>query len=488
MTLTTTHLGISTLVLYYLSSKDMKQEFREKPLLFFALTLGSIAPDIDLVWGNTIKAIFGIFSITNEDVLDIITGHRTWSHSLFFPLLFILSAPHIAKLKPRHDKLTRNLQIFGFMWLSHIFFDLTYGPLGLFWPLDTRFFDVTMGITFGLISTFFLPVTIGGFFVDIDPIEQSIGVATFFINWTNEDRISYFGGTSVNVAIKDFLVHVVLFFWYLLKVIFPLFREIRKYNDTYMDSYLRTGIIQYVWVQFLYLFQKALLLLESFGKFVSKKLEGNTNYRRNWVNPGILLFLIIISLYAGPIGGQEWKTQNTYSDQFYVLSDSLKLVGIRSFTGSEETIIDVTMKFDESNLDFQAFVIQTDTEYANMIKEYARNQSSLVKAGNQSIVESILQYHLFMETEIGSEAVQTVNINETGEWNLSSKGEITLLLGFYHWNISNFFFRNIRSNVTWTVPRDFEYTVGLLLSGIFTVLLLISLRVSKNRLSKDSGE
>jgi membrane-bound metal-dependent hydrolase YbcI (DUF457 family) len=463
----------------------MKQEFREKPFLFFVLTLGSIAPDIDLVWRNTIKTLLNILSIRDSDIVDIIGGHRTWSHSFFFPLLFILFAPHIAKIKPKHVSLDRNLRIFGFMWLSHIFYDLTYGPVGLFWPLDTRVFDVTMGITFGLISTFFLPVTIGGFFVNIDPIEQSIGATTFFINWTNEERISYFGGTSVDVAIQDFFVHVTIFLWYIMKVIIPLFQEIRKYDNTYMDKYQRTGIVKFAWIWSLYLIQKVLLFLESWRKFASKKLEGKTNYRRNWVNPSILLFLIAISLYAGPLGGQKWKTQNTYSDQFYVLSDSLKLVGIRSFTSSEDTTIDVKLIFDESKLDFQAFVIQTETEYANMIKEYAKNQSSLVKNGNQSIVESILQYHLFIETAIGLESVQNVNANETGEWNLSSKGEITLLLGFYHWNISNFFFRNIRTTVTWTVPRDFEFTIGLLLSGMFTVLLLISLKGSNKGFSKN---
>ena len=188
MTWSTSHLAISSLILYFFTGKKVRKELKEKPILFFVLSLGGIIPDLDL----------------------FLPVHRTWSHSFLFPLFIMFIVLVLQRYTDLNETRLRHIKLFAFMWLTHIFLDITYGPLPLFYPLDNRYYDVSMGLVFDLTGNSLFSITIAGLFIATRISDPIAGVQVFFINWTAEERTAYFGADTLNFPISNFFLHATL--------------------------------------------------------------------------------------------------------------------------------------------------------------------------------------------------------------------------------------------------------------------------------------
>ncbi|MHA2502470.1 MAG: metal-dependent hydrolase, partial [Candidatus Kariarchaeaceae archaeon] len=170
LTYSTSHLAISVLAVYFILPKKTRSYLKENPKMLFLTSLGAIFPDLDL----------------------FTSGHRAYLHSFYYPIILALIAPEIGK-RVKFQNFAIHLRLFSVFWFTHMIFDMTFGPIALFFPLDTRFYDISAGI--------------------------------IFVNWTPEDRVQYFGAEFIKWSISDFFLHSALILWYVLYVISPLVRE-----------------------------------------------------------------------------------------------------------------------------------------------------------------------------------------------------------------------------------------------------------------------
>jgi hypothetical protein len=109
-----------------------------------------------------------------------------------------------------------------------------------------------------------------------------------------------------------------------------------------------------------------------------------------------------------------------------------------------------------------------------------KEQLELVDNGTISQDELIANYQSFIQAEITDiSMIRSIDVNNTGIWNFTAFGEITLLLGLYNWNSSKYFIRSTESLLTWTFSRDTEYRNGAVLTIIFSIILIVSLVRSK---------
>ncbi len=426
MTWGTTHLAISAIVAYL--DPNLKQKYKNNPVIFFLITLGGITPDLDI--------IFGI--------------HRTYTHTLFFPLSILLVL-YTIDYKNDNQKISY-IRSFFWLWLLHILMDLTFGPLPLFYPLDNRYYDIHIGIILNLKGNFILPITLAGFYIQNSFVDPSVGSSVFFINWSATERISYFGSENIKIPIANFVTHLILFLWYFYFVIFPVISQIYNRNK-----------------------------LLNQNKNTDESYNFNKLYKFKRYKFGLVLVLIILlfsSYLAGPASGMNWQYTENSSEQFYILSDALRIVGFRTFTN----INNLTINFhvDKSELGYNIFIhlINDTTDYyndiLNIIKMYDNNTYS---------------YNQFYSTYCNyTRRFNQININSSNDfdiqYNITENTKVSFVYGIAKWNITNYFVRSIHINAVWDIDRSTQYRNAIISIYLFSSLILMHIIINVIRLIK----
>lgn len=470
VTWSSTHLGISTLVLYTFSSKSMRKELSSNPRLFFLVSLGAIAPDFDLLIQTIVLNLpdWVLFSSLKEFFSG---SHRVWSHTFFAPLLIMLLAGYIARLKRSENNWERNIRLFAFMWLTHLFFDLTFGPLALFYPLDDRFYNVFLGIEVGLQGNYILPLTLDGFYSDVQFIGQDTGSSSFFVNWTPEQRISYFRSDVTRINVTNFWLHVVIFLYYVYLVLIPFVvhekRNLSKFSSNYQENRRLSGFFVGV-AQFLnYTDQKYHTVIPKLRKFYHK--------RNGWQVQIILVMLIITSYYGGPKYGEYWEDNRVEGDNFYVLSDGFKFFSTKTFNVPDDSTLKVNLTFTDPALPIKVFGMIIDRNLAvDMTNEF----NQIIKEFNEGVIDfpTLLDsYDVLVNTYISFESVRNLNSTHIAQWNFESDESLTIISGLYSWDADSYFIRNPRYELNWKIPREESYNKGIILIILFSIGLFVSL-------------
>ncbi len=213
MTIGTTHIAVQALVIWGFMGKKNREIFREKRWLFVLLSLFAILPDFDT-----------LFYI-----------HRTYMHSIVWPLLVIIGVLiylSVIKLRKKEltekaDLITRSIIIASVFVLLHSILDLNPGPVMLFYPFDDRLYRWSAVIVLDLDSFLLFK----GFDFEWTSISFNEGIDNSLLNLTPSERLEYFGFEFIGWIIYDFPIHVLAFFTWL--VFFPgiaLVDSLKKYK------------------------------------------------------------------------------------------------------------------------------------------------------------------------------------------------------------------------------------------------------------------
>ena len=467
MTWTTTHIGMSTILLFILSPKKLREELRENPKLFFVFSIAAILPDSD--------AFFLL--------------HRSLFHSIFFPLFFMLLAPLIKKYRNTGDNFVRNVNIFGLMWISHTLFDLAFsGGIALFWPIDTRFYDVTMGIRIN-----FDPLLITGFFLKIKHIDESIAIDSYIVNQDAATRVETFG-RYLDFPIVSLPLHAAIFFVWFFLVFVPYMKFRRKVREenriTSMSKFNNLSLKSKVWfiITIPYtiiatIFYFTIVIIDNSFMKIKKTMQNDNNQ----IFPIFLLITIIMScLYAGPYQGKEWISEEEYSDQYVVLTDFYLFNGVRTFSVPNNAELNVTLFVYNTTIDFSIFAISMDFDQANETKW--RYDQMLEEFYDENITGSQLingyQLDLYNTMQINADDGTIKNVTRINEATIQflTKEDITILSGLYYWNSSEYFAKTIYTIVSYTYTRVSSYLFGIIFAIVFfgiLVILLIRFQMQK---------
>ncbi len=457
----------------------MKEEYKSNPRLFFFITLGALVPDFDLIIQTLVLSLPDIFIFS--PLQDFFRGtHRVWSHTVFAPLLIMLLSGPIAKFKSSKKNLQRNLRLFSIMWLTHIIFDLTFGPLALFYPLDDRFYNVFFGITVGLKGNFIVPVTLSGFYSDVQFIGQDTGSSTFFVNWTPEQRITFFDSDVTKINVVNFWLHVMIFVYYFVTVIIPFVafekRKLSKYSEN-LDSKRRFSRI----------FTKITQLINNLDdqfNATTPKIKRFYNKRNGWFVQIILILLIISSYFAGPHYGEYWEDNKSESDVFYALTDGLKFFNVKTFNVPDDTILTLNVSYNDGDLPISVFAMEISQDSANTVLDQFNTYFESFGEGNISYSELLYEYDLLVNLYINIDNIQDLNSTYLPSWKFQSDEDLTIISGFYSWDPDFFFLRSVEYRMNWRIPRNDAYTNGIYLVILFSLVLFVSLVKFQKKVGK----
>ncbi|RMG28572.1 MAG: metal-dependent hydrolase [Methanobacteriota archaeon] len=444
MTWGTTHLGISIILLRMFSPKRVKERYESNRIYFFLASLGAEFPDIDLLIG----------------------GHRTWSHSLFFPLgflliLFSLPDDQIAqRIENWRDK-SFYLKLFGILWVTHLMYDTSFGPIALFYPVDQRLYDITGGIVMVLDST---RVGLGGIFIDVRPIDPNIGKNIFFVNWTAEERVAYFGNTRIKFRVLDFMVHSTIFLYWLITVLFPAIKDITERNEKIRNTVQK-------------------LKIPKVSLFSGLQFFGRTKYQAL-----ILIAIALVAFIAGPSYGEQWSYEDQGDVSFIVLSDTLRLVGSLDFSFPEDAEATFVVSFPQSTINYSVIWGILDSTIRQKIENFTSSLIDEFEQGNRTYPELVSDYKKELNGTVGPiwSVSPAGNAYTFKVEPLDGVGQRTLSIGFalFEWNLTKYFIRSATVNVTYKIPRETEYQTGWV---VFSLALIAAAIIVLRKWKQDKN-
>ncbi|MDH5647394.1 MAG: metal-dependent hydrolase, partial [Candidatus Heimdallarchaeota archaeon] len=376
--------------------------------------------------------------------VDIITsGHRAISHSILFPLIFLFILFNFNKNMENNRKWIIGRHI-GILWLSHIIFDLTFGPIAIFYPLDKRFYVFTMGVIFGLEGNAILPITLRGIFIQVGYLDQNVGINRFFINWSSEERTSYFGSTTLNWPINDFMVHFVLFSWYLYKVIIPLLFDI--INNSGIRRFRLFKISNYL-----------------------KKLNMN-----DLIAICILISLFYFSLWIGILGGKQWNYEEKLTENYWITSESIKISSYLEFEIPDNSTLFLSMSMESSSLPYKFFILYDTRGKTQLYREEISQIVNKIGKENISMTDVFIMYQQYVSSLSN---LQIYSINDTNgfSYNINYSLDNAILIGLYNWDISISFIRQLNIVATWEISRIKSFQLGNIFSIVTISLICIKL-------------
>jgi len=395
--------------------QKLRSYLKDNPKTFFFTSLGAVLPDLD------------IFT----------SGHRAYGHSVFYPLFLLVISPLVERLFKR-ENLSKNIRIFGLFILSHLLYDTTFGPLALFYPIDTRFYDILIGLVIDLSTKVITPV---GFFVSVSLIDQRTGVSTFFLNWSPAQRVSVFGVTQARLAITDFFVHATIFIWYVFFVVIPVIRSLRKKQEA-----------------------------------VNKR-EYQLNWKiKPWITTLCLLLLTTGFFFSGPFHGRNWVDTGSDSFTFEVKNDQIQLLGSKSFRVAKGGDITINVTSELENFNYSIFVASMSTTEIQRIQKLNSNLFNQYQDGNLSYTSLLHDYQDMVESNISTSAVQPINSVSQKVWKVSANEDVSLIFGLYQWNTSYSFSHRLHFDMKWNIPLDKSFQIGLyamIITGCITLLSAI---------------
>ncbi len=402
MTYTTTHLGISVILLLALTPTKVRKWFRDNPRLFFFTTLFSILPDVDIY---------------------LRIPHRTWTHSIFIILISGIVLLFISYLKD-NCQLRKIALLITYFWLSHVLFDLTWDSVGIFYPFDTSFYNVVGGVKLNLATS---TVSISGFYLQSSLQNPEAGIDQYFVNWSVERRLATFGTDTFVLSISQLTVHLAIFTHYLSKVVIPFLGSFPSVTKQKIK--------------------------------ISKAIPALPKWivRHGWMTL-LLLFLLLFSLYAGVGNGSSYTEDSKTTTTFYVLSDGLGLYSTLIFNIPRSSEAVITLKFPTHALNFSMGYGMSD----NSLREKSENKIKALETDGtvENYSSFVNEYITEMNSSIPS-SWGTVDINPEQEYSIVidlgtsiSDHQVGVDVLLLSWDSDDFFIYNVDAVLDLTTDRS----------------------------------
>jgi hypothetical protein len=447
VTFGTTHLGISLILFYILTPNKLRNWAKENPILFFFTTLFTIIPDIDLY-------------------LPI--PHRSYTHSLIVICSFVIIFSLILTTLDRYLSEEKNfsmrcfLNVAAFFWITHVLYDLTFGPIGLFYPLDKRFYDLTIGIRVGLDSEF---VSFRGFFANPIFLTPGIGVRIFFVNWTAEERVSHFGTDTINFSITDFFLHVTIFLFYIHSVVFPALKKTKclLLKKQIINPYYNNIVIKLNKIQLRnFRLQNKLIII-------------------------MFILLMLSGLTFGQLSEKYYEQTSSRNHQFFVLSDGHSVYNQLTYTLPFRAESEFELLFRQSSITYKVAWGIANSTVSTFVSSSLDNLTKSYRDGNITAVELAENFQNSISTIIPSNwEILTINssIGQNGltrnygfsESDLEGSFNAGFGILLIEWPHDSFFIRSFSSTISININRTTEYNIGNVV--MIVPLLLIFLTIA----------
>ncbi len=431
MTYTPTHLSLQGLIVWMLLSKENKNYYKEHRWEYIVICLFAMFPDIDLFFGS----------------------HRSYTHSLIIPTFIIFSMLIIEKVNKDVNlidtptkRIVRFVKLVSLMWLIHIFLDLSWGPLLLFWPVDPNLYDLSIYLRFENASWLFFPLTLVGIIPDWTIYSLSEGQQIYFINLSQEQRQAIYGD-YIDLYIAQFTLHVILFVVWFIVFVIPAFK--RKSKKEKPDKKRFNLVFKTFWGRL----KRHLTLLG--------------------------LFVIFVGLLLGPIVGNDKEMKYNVSSRYrstQTIFDPTLGVIIESKTHASTTV-----KFSSAMdlIKYNASVMLTNnntfinffTDFDNLTQVYyagniTYNQllSSYFSLVNQTKQESYFELRFIHEEVLNG---TTLVFNATEETTI-----IYLITLVDEWNLTESYIYNAKITISYVMNRDIAQIEGGILDGIGVAMIV----------------
>ncbi|MFX0015155.1 MAG: metal-dependent hydrolase [Promethearchaeota archaeon] len=216
MTLTPTHLSLTSILFWTFIPASEREKFHERKLYFWGVVAFSLLPDLDIFIGL----------------------HRGLAHSVILPMLMIIFGALVysnyqylihPSLDEQNSKETLDNRSFlgrciiyaAILWLIHISLDLDY-PIAIFYPLSDRLYQFNFVILYNLMPWFIFPATIAGIGFKISGLSYLKGLTTYFVNLPPSIREEIYGREPISFSIDDFFLHVIIFLIFLVFIARPM--------------------------------------------------------------------------------------------------------------------------------------------------------------------------------------------------------------------------------------------------------------------------
>ena len=433
MTYTPTHLTLQGIAVWLLLSKKNKAYYEKHRWEFLLINIVAILPDIDIFFGY----------------------HRSYTHSLILPTFFLLSLIIIDQFNKeptselsKGKKTLRFLKLSSLMWILHIFLDLSWGPLLLFWPLNSNFYDLSIYLRFENQPWLFFPLTFLGLIPDWQIYSMSEGERLFFINLSQQEREAIFG-QNLDIYLEQFTLHLLIFLVWFMLILLPAFKKQKTEKRKEVSETIKK--LEKFFLNFYNRLKKQLTLLG--------------------------LFFIVLGLTLGPaIGSQKVMKYQLSSNYINTLTYFDPTLGVgfeqKAFVTTEITFqcetnyVDANFSLIVTNNDsfynfFSAFdnltqaYYQENITYSEMIESY---KSSIEKVKQ----DTFLYLHFSEKNASNGVQIQMETENNTN---------LYLITFIDEWNITESFYYPSTILIEYIYKRNQAQIEGVILDVIGLTLI-----------------
>ncbi|MFX0114665.1 MAG: metal-dependent hydrolase, partial [Candidatus Hodarchaeota archaeon] len=191
MTYLPTHFALAGVFVWATMGEKKRREFAQnKKGHFLLLNLVAILPDFDM----------------------ILLIHREGSHSLIGPLLLLIIGIFARRALAKRDEESAfygdMIILAAVFWQLAVILDLGLGPIAIFWPISSKYYDFSFAIETSVKPLGFLPFTISGLNMGVERLSSNEGRLYYVYNWSPEERVARFGPEPIRWNIPDLFLHI----------------------------------------------------------------------------------------------------------------------------------------------------------------------------------------------------------------------------------------------------------------------------------------
>ncbi len=482
----TSNLSIDGLLAFILIGSSLRSKFLKSNWtkgLFILANIFAIVPDFDVFIGE----IFGI------------KNHRGLSHSIFFPLVFIIIGLIFLlynKIQSKKDSsslldvdslfdqasdknntkgqilylLPYFFILISFYWGMHIILDMdSYeGGMMLLWPFDNTLYEIFLNFKFSPYPFLILPWTPLGASLSFQQSNVS-GLLNYMFNWTPQELINYYNSPTFQYAFVGLILNILLVIIWLYFIVKPFW----PFQGLHIGQKFNVFSI----------FTK----IKHYWKKISKEL----------LVPGIILLLIGFTL--GPLITSQVANSQSLQDNLQFTGNSfqgLSYIPIDSITQpldpNAQFLISIDYNLTNVHLGDSIYFIVASNNFFEELSQKMSNSLSKLQSNTTNDVNFKNNYLTNVDSFITNQSTIYEQVQQTNQTNFSFQTRLKTMdnygMGFVlkDWvSKSNLNETNtqlyIKGSFSISYTRDINYLVGVSIEiiGIAFVLVALSLPYKK---------
>lgn len=447
---TLTHFALEGLIVWLLLSKKNKSYYKEHRWEFILINLFAVFSDLDILFGY----------------------HRTATHSLIIPTFVLLSMVIAGKFTNEIDntespskRLTRFLKLASIMWILHIFLDLSWGPIQLFWPIDVNLYDLVVTLRFENKPWLFFPLSFVGLIPNWTIYSATEGRGIFLTNLSQQEREAIYG-QYFNYTIEQITLHILIFVVWIVIILLPVFvRKNKKKKEKKERKFL------YYWQIFWNRLKRQLTLLGLFIVFLGLLLGPSIGKQRLITYDINAEYRNSLTLFDPTLGIALTHKPMTTTEIIYESQIGIVTYSTSVMLTPNDTFVEFFENFDNLTLNYY----NGNITYPHLLSEYI-NEVDKVKARSY--------YHTRLIGKENSDGL-TITLNET-----ETETSIFFISVIDEWNTSESFIYDVSCTLNYLITRKQAQIEGGILDGFGLLLIVVdqTLFTGIGKKKKSNGE